>query len=439
MSRRPVLCLFTLLLAALTAAAQPGGTGDRNGGWENSWDDDPWSEPAKEGLQWTGFAEGAGGIRFDRDDTLGRRTTLADTRLRLETDWAPAGFRISLKGDVVYDGFEENLSGDFRELTLTGSPLASLDLKAGRQVLTWGIGDLLFLNDLFPKDWVSFFAGRDDEYLKASSNSVRLTQYNGFLNIDFAWTPVFAPDNYIRGERFSFFSASTGAVIAPEPPFGAKRPGRSFSNGEFAVRLFRTIRGIEFALYGYRGFFKRPADFRDPVLPRFAPLTSVGASIRRPLWSGLWNAEAAYYFSRDNASGRNPDLPNDQLRLLTGFEREWVTNFTIGLQYYLEWIQDYEMLIENSPTPRFEPDEFRHLVTARLTYRARQDTVTWSLFSFWSPSDNDYYIRPVVNFRFSDAWNFAAGLNLFGGNSQYTFFGQFDDASNAYLRARFNF
>ena len=32
-------------------------------------------------------------------------------------------------------------------------------------------------NILFPKDWQSFFSGRDDEYLKAPSDSLRFTYY----------------------------------------------------------------------------------------------------------------------------------------------------------------------------------------------------------------------------------------------------------------------
>jgi hypothetical protein len=45
----------------------------------------------------------------------------------------------------------------------------------------------------------------------------------------------------------------------------------------------------------------------------------------------------------------------------------------------------------------------------------------------------------VVNFRYDDAWNFTAGLNLFGGRDDFTFFGQFEDANNAYVRIRYNF
>lgn len=422
-------CLLALLPAALPAQSDD---------WDDDWDGDAWAED-RGGLAWSGFAEAAGGLRFDRDEAVGRRTSLADLRLRVETDWQAAGLSLAVKGDLLYDGYEHRPAADFRELSVSGSPAGWLDFKAGRQVLTWGTGDLLFLNDLFPKDWVSFFAGREDEYLKYPQNALRLTSYNSLLNIDFVWTPVFTPDRYIRGRRFSFFSPAAGAIVAPDPPAGARRPSRQLGNGEFSLRLFRTLRGVEYAVYAHHGYFKGPSDFRDPSRPAFAPLSSIGASLRRPLFGGLWNLETAWYFSRDDRGGGNPALPNDQWRVLTGFEREWAKNFTVGLQYYLEWTQDHDQLLRNSPTPQYEPDEFRHLLTSRLTWRTLQDRLTWSLFAFVSPSDRDYYLRPAVSYRHSDHWTLAAGLNLFGGEAPHTFFAMFEDASNAYLRVRFNY
>ena len=92
--------------------------------------------------------------------------------------------------------------------------------------------------------------------------------------------------------------------------------------------------------------------------PTFAPLYAYGASLRRPAGPGLFNAEASYYDSRDDGSGTDPFIPNDQLRLLAGYEWEAQPSFTVGLQYYLEWTLDHDELIANSPFPRYEPDEF---------------------------------------------------------------------------------
>jgi hypothetical protein len=359
--------------------------------------------------------------------------------LRAETQWHPGPATIGFKADAVYDGVESELEFNVRDLTAAFTLGDSADVVIGRQVQTWGTGDLLFLNDLFPKDFVSFFAGRDDEYLKAPGNAIRLTTYLPFINIDFVWTPRFEPDVYLDGERFSFFSPLAGGNVAPSPPLSAIEPSHSFSNGEFALRLFRNVRGTEYAIYVYRGFFKQPTALTGSLEPTFAPMSALGGSLRRPFGPGLLNVETSWYLSRDDEDGTDPLLPNDQLRLLVGYEWEALPRFTVGLQYYLEWTLDHDRLIENSPFPQFEPDERRHLLTNRLTYSAGRNKHTYSLFTFYSPSDGDAYLRPIYTFRQSDQWSLTAGGNLFGGDESHTFFSQLQDASNVYLRLRYHY
>jgi len=393
MNLRPLL-----LLLPLGAFAQ-----------DDPWDDSAWEDDWVEertGVVWNGFVEGAFGTRFNEDPLIGNRSTLEDLRWRVETEWQFGDIKLGLKADFGYDGIESAFIADARNLAVSFPAGESIDVKVGRQVQTWGTGDLVFLNDLFPKDFVSFFAGRDDEYLKAPGDAVRVTRYSDLVNVDFVWTPVFEPDVYLTGERFSFYSPAAGQNIAPVPPFSATEPDNKFANGEFALRLYRKIESTEYALYAYRGFSKQPF---------FVPMNAWGASVRRPAGPGLVNLETAYYGLDDD---------NDQLRFLLGYEWETRPNFTVGLQYYLE---------QNDATDN------RHLLTNRLTYRAGRGRHTWSLFTFYSPSDNDYYLRPRYTYRHSDEWSVTAGASLFGGRDVQSFFGQFDDASNVFIRLRFHY
>lgn len=419
---------FLLLICLVTASAFP---------QEDIWDNEAWEEDA-EATIWTGFVEGGLGRRVQDDAALDRAETLEELRWRVETERAISRLSLGLKADVGYDGVEGDAFFDLRDLVVSFPLGDTLELKVGHQVQTWGTGDLLFVNDLFPKDFVSFFAGRDDEYLKAPGNAIRLTHYNPLVNADFVWTPIFEPDDYITGERFSFFSPQAGTNVAPEPPLSADKPGETFSNGEFAVRLFRTVAGRELALYGYRGFFKQPSAFTPDGSPAFAPLGVYGGSLRQPAGPGLLNAEIAWYDSRDDSDGTDPLIPNGQLRLLVGYEWEAAADFTVGLQYYVEAILHYDELTANGRSS-FLPDEYRHVLTNRLTWRTARERYTWSLFAFLSPTDRDIYLRPQMTLRYSDTWSVVAGGNFFAGADRHTFFGQFEEASNVYLRLRFNY
>ena len=112
---------------------------------------------------------------------------------------------MEFRADFVNDQVVEDTSIDIREAYVQFTPTDSIDLKVGTQIFTWGTGDFVFLNDLFPKDWQSYFIGRDDEYLKKPADGVRATWYGDSLNLDVVWMPVFQPDAYISGERISYW------------------------------------------------------------------------------------------------------------------------------------------------------------------------------------------------------------------------------------------
>lgn len=416
-----------LLLAAGVAAQNDDGWDDDGG-----WGEDPWAEE-ESGLVWTGFVEGGLGDRLDSFGPTGY--TLGEGRARLETGRYWKGVEFRVKGDLGYDGVEDDEIAEFREFSAAFGVGEHVDVKAGRQILTWGTGDLVFLNDLFPKDFVSFFIGRDDEYLKAPGDAVKVSGYTPWVNIDAVWTPEFDPDDYITGERLTFFSPRAGEIVSPDPPISADEPGED----EFALRLFKTVGGAEFAVYGYDGYFKQPTAVRPDGRPAFAPLRAYGASVRIGLGPGLANAEISWHDSRDDRDGDNPRIPNSRFLALAGYEWELVKNFDVGLQYYLEWTRDHDELVANSATPQFEPAERRHVFTNRLSYRLLRDQLTLSLFTFYSSTDDDAYFRPYLNYRYSDAWQVSLGANLFTGRRDHTFFGQLQDNSNVYTRLRWYF
>jgi len=403
---------------------------------DEAWDEDPWAEGAASA--WSGFVEAAYGTRLRSDPAIARRATLGEIRWRLEREWQFDRWRIDLSADALADAVAEELDGDFRELSAFTSA-GSTDFRIGRQVLTWGTGDLLFLNDVFPKGWVSFFIGRDDEYLKVPSDAIRVSHFGTSANVDLIAIPVFTPDEYPTGERLSFFSPATGMIVAPDPPLSAAEPSVSLANTEFAIRLFRNIDGTELAAYGFDGFYHQPSPIGPNGQLGFPELATLGASMRRSAGPGLFNMEFSQYFSKQDRSGTNPNIPNDQFRFLAGYEWEAVTNLTVGFQYYVEWTQDYDELLANSPSPQYEVEEWRPWLTNRLTWRTAQDRVIWSLFSYLSPKDRDWYLRPQVSWRISDAWSLAGGANLFNGEEIYTFFAQFEGDTNAYVRLRFSY
>jgi len=107
-----------------------------------------------------GFYEVRGGYRL-QNDKYEKDMSIMEGRLQFDLfsyfDWGD----VKVKGDLLGDLVTEEGDFDLREANIFTRPTDFMDVKVGRQILTWGTGDLVFINDLFPKDWQSFFIGRN--------------------------------------------------------------------------------------------------------------------------------------------------------------------------------------------------------------------------------------------------------------------------------------
>ncbi len=360
------------------------------------------------------------------------------------------GFAFNLTTDLYYDWIDENHSVDLetgegfldlREASVAYSPFDFMDIKLGRQILTWGTGDLVFINDLFPKDWQSFLLGRDTEYLKAPSDALKASFFTDLADIDVVYTPRFDSDRHITGERLSYWNGSR--IAGNDDIIRTDKPDDWFDDDEWAVRTSKNIGGYELAAYGYWGYWKSPAGFDTSTSKyTFPKLNVYGASARGQVGRGIGNIEIGYYDSRDDDSGDDPFTNNSQMRYLVGYERdlpEIASDFTIGLQYYLEQMLDYGDYERTLPAGSEAADEYRHLLTFRVTKLYWNQNLTCSLFTFYSPSDEDAYLRPNIHYKVNDNLAVEAGANIFWGDKPHTFFGQFEDNTNIYTAIRCSF
>ena len=362
-----------------------------------------------------------------------------ETRLQLELSSNLSWADLNVKGDVLGDLVTEEGEFDLREAYMFTMPLDFMDLKVGRQILTWGTGDLIFINDLFPKDWQSFFIGRDTEYLKAPSDAVKVSMFTDLVNFDVVYTPQFDPDRFISGKRLSYWNSNLGRLAGRDAITHTNKPNRWFRDDEFAVRLYKNINNYELALYGYRGYWKSPAGQnaeRSQAL--FPDLNVYGASIRGNVAKGIGNLELGYYESADDTGGQKPLINNSELRYLIGYTQEIGKDFTAGLQYYVEQMLDYGQY-KRSLTTGPARDEFRHLTTVRLTKLLMGQNLRCSLFTYYSPSDKDVHMRPNLHYKVRDNLAVEFGANLFFGDYRHTFFGQFQNDTNIYAALRYSF
>ncbi|MCK4538928.1 MAG: hypothetical protein KAV42_09055 [Candidatus Krumholzibacteria bacterium] len=397
---------------------------------------------AAAGTEISGFVQGLYGYGSDRNNPVPSELTASEVRLQMRLESYSDAAEYFGRLDFVYDDYlEPEYRMILREGYLKFSVGSNVDMKIGRQVITWGTGDLIFINDLFPKDYQSFFAGRDDQYLKSPQNAVRATFYGGPGSLDIVYTPRFAPDITPTGERFSYYNPMEGGYVGGEGfIMDPALPDAEVANGEVAARYSKYIGTIDAALYYYRGFYKGPVgmapDPADPAtMTAFYPgLQVFGASLRSPVLGGVFWTEGGYYDSLDDSEGDDPFIPNSSIQSLVGFERAVNQSFTANIQYQNIMITDHDRYLETLPMGMNEEDEMYHLLTSRMTMLFLMETLNVSLFGFYSPSEEDFYGRMAVSYRFTDEVTMVVGANVFESADPWTKFGMFDRNDNVYMK-----
>ncbi len=390
-----------------------------------------------EDVTFHGFVQGSLSARITGEETPGSSEggdyLSGEHRLRGEITGNAESTAFTVKADLVHDSVSDEDSIDIREAYMDYRS-GNYDLRAGRQIITWGAGDLLFINDIYPKNYSALFSGQPLEYLKVGSDAVKVSVYSDKISADLVVIPFFEPYQLPDPERFFLYSPMTIT--------GAVEPREEIENSEIALRLYRQIGRFDTSFYLYRGFFKipgmKPVSITDAEL--FYPQLAVyGFSMQGAFAGGVLSMEGGYYDSLDDRNGDDMTIANSSARYILGYSKQLWTDFTAGVQYYGEYMQDYGQY-ENSLPAGF-PKSVRHhrIITLRLTQMLKYNTLRLSLFSFYSPDDEDYFIIPEARYNITDSLWLSGGINIFGGKDSRTFFGQLDKNDNLFATLRYEF
>lgn len=205
--------------------------------------------------------------------------------------------------DEVLDAHEREI--EFGELWIRGSLLDDLDLKFGRQILSWGRSDNLRVLDLLNPVDLREPGLIDIEDLKRPVVTTRLDYYLG------SWTLTGIAIHESRFNDDPVYGSDFDPLGAPGLP--EETPANGGSDTEWAVALRGVFTGWDVSLHWARIFQDEPHvarsgpgaitlvptqaggfSFRGPVELRHSRLTLVGGSGQFTRGSWLFKGELAY-------------------------------------------------------------------------------------------------------------------------------------------------
>lgn len=338
-------------------------------------------------------------------------------------------FSATARVEAYHDGAISTGEVNLREGFADWSPTSALNFKLGRQVLTWGVSDYLYVNDVFPKNYDAFFTGAGFDRMKEPVDAARLALHA--TSVDFeAVLSRSKGDKMPNVDRFVAMAMAKSAVADDGPSHGA----------DLALKASTHAGGWDLAAYGASFQSRETRLYMDASgLRSDRPRTQhVGASMTGNFAGGLAWGEAAVRNTADNQSAVvNRQFLPSAVKLIGGYSREVGQEITASAQLQLEGPASRSRYLE-SLAPGVRPLK---PVISTLHLRVQGRWINQTLGAgaqLFVSNEGDSHLNPFVSWSPADGWTFEGGANVFNGRPD-TRYGAFKDDSNVYVLGRFSF
>jgi len=244
---------------------------------------------------------------------------------------------------------------ELREIYLEGSPFGSLDVKLGKQIVSWGVANSLRVVDVLNPTDDREFGMTDLEDIRLPINMTKLDYYIGDLKLE---AVAVHEIKFNKSAPFgSDFNPSTQKINEVIPESSAE-------NTEYGLALIGTFSGWDASLH-WAQYFDDTAHFKItkvifipglgavPTLEqRHSRLTMGGVTLSIPSGNFIWKAEASKLQGMEFALVT--DKTFSRTDVLVGSEYSGWSDTSLTLEFGVQHLNDFDVKLEESPDSQLE-------------------------------------------------------------------------------------
>lgn len=309
------------------------------------------------------------------------------------------------------------------------------DIRAGRQIITWGVADALRLTDVVsPMEYTEFLADDYDD-IRVPVNGLRVRYSRSAWSAEVVALPVSSfyilPTDADNPWSINLPDATMPYVIDIGP-----KPSKKIANGEIGGRLMFFLSGIDFSLSALRTWNKMPVFATDVINDtlvargRHRRMTMLGGDISIPISKIVLRAEVAEYLDEAQTPvfGMDEQRANS-LNALIGIDWYAGNDWSLSAQYAHKSIASHSALIstyKNSGT-----------ATVRIAKELLNNTLSVQTFAYIDITCGGIYNRLSADYAITDQLHCIIGYDLFSADKGM--FAMYGNNSEVWLRVKYNF
>ena len=341
-----------------------------------------------------------------------RQVMSSRTRLRLEmrANYGEASLFSSV--NLAYSGIIKDQTGVFLREAYFDYAGRFLEVKAGRQIITWGVADGLRITDLIsPMDYTEFMANDYDD-IRVPVNAINLKVPGESFSAEVVFVPV--------PEYFVIPTNEENPWNMPVPNRArldlSETPDKRIRNSEVGGRLRFFLENLDFSLTALHTYNKSPVTVAsynpqtDSILIKgiYKPMNVVGGDLSIPAGELVIRVEAAAYFGEPIALKNSREYwLRKTFNSLIGVDWYAGGNWTFMAQYMHKIIMDYRDVLGT--------EQNTCMLTARISKELFNNTLKLSVYGMFDVDNLGFYIRPAADYLLSDQITLSLGADILGG------------------------
>ena len=370
--------------------------------------------------------------------TEGKGEWLASrTRARGELTLEKGGARLFVSMNAIYNALLKEQTGiTLREAYLSYAN-AHVDLRAGRQIIIWGVADALRLTDqISPMDYTEFLA-QDYDDIRTPVNAFRLRLVRQAFNVELVCIPVSDFFTLPTDERNPW----AAHIDAPMPytfDLDSRKPKTRLRNVEFGGRLSVNLSGIDFSFCGLHTWNKMPA-FSYAVDPSGAAMTVVGHYRRLT----MFGADVSFPVGRFVVRGELAVNLNEVQNAEFGSEVQGrdVFNALLGVDWYAgnDWMLSAQYAHKHVGGSIEGLSVLRNtgVATVRVSKELFRNTLALSSFAYIDVSHGGVFNRLSCKYDLNDQISLTAGYDYFHADAGM--FAMYSRNSEVWVKLKYGF
>ena len=370
--------------------------------------------------------------------TEGKGEWLASrTRARGELTLEKGGARLFVSMNAIYNALLKEQTGiTLREAYLSYAN-AHVDLRAGRQIIIWGVADALRLTDqISPMDYTEFLA-QDYDDIRTPVNAFRLRLVRQAFNVELVCIPVSDFFTLPTDERNPW----AAHIDAPMPytfDLDSRKPKTRLRNVEFGGRLSVNLSGIDFSFCGLHTWNKMPA-FSYAVDPAGASMTVVGHYRRLTMFGADVSFPVGRFVVRGELAANLNEVQNAEFG--SEVQGRNVFNALLGVDWYAgnDWMLSAQYAHKHVGGSIEGLSVLRNtgVATVRVSKELFRNTLALSSFAYIDVSHGGVFNRLSCKYDLNDQISLTAGYDCFHADTGM--FAMYSRNSEVWVKLKYGF